>query len=275
MESQVTMYALVTSLAERPVAGYFTYRVVFLGIFQQPCHRQMGVLTKNLKEGLRINGRVFTFRVTRQDLRRAMKGAPGRHLTDAEFQAVCDALRRIAPLSDDDLCALLTDTRSKTLKSGETFLKAGELASTTALVMSGGLREYYVLVDGAERTKSFNLPGELTGSLADLLSQQPSRVWISAEQPSVLLCTPWSTYRKMVQERPAWQVFSRCLTESLLQLKVEREYELLALNAAQRYQRALLRWPTLESVYSQKHIASYIGVTAVHLSRVRSGIHAL
>lgn len=191
------------------------------------------------------------------------------HLKESEFLAISHTLRMVAPLSDEDLCALLIHTHRRDMKKGEMLLKAGDRASTVAFVMHGGMREYYVLPDGTERTKNFHLPGEITGSLADLLSSRPSMAWISAEQPSTLLCTPWDVYQQVVHDRSAWRDFAKCFAERLYLQKVEREYELLALDAAQRYQRALSRWPDLEAKFSQKDIASYVGVTAVHLSRVR------
>lgn len=179
------------------------------------------------------------------------------------------ALRKVAPLADDALTALTTHSRRVCLAKGASLLKAGEMASMAAFVLHGGLREYYVLADGTERTKGFNLADELAGSLSDLLSGRPSRVWITAEAPTELICTPWATYQTLIHSSLAWAHFARRFAEALYLIKVEREFELLALDAAQRYARVQERWPALASVFSQKDIASYVGVTPVHLSRLR------
>lgn len=192
-------------------------------------------------------------------------------LSEAERAAMCQALRRISPLDAADLDELIPHTTGLALDKGEVVLKAGETARLTGFVLHGGLREYYVLEDGTERTKGFNMAGEFSGSLSDLLSGQPSRVWITAEAPSVVAITPWRTFEELTRQRPAWLLFARRMAEALYLLKTEREFELLTMDAAQRLARAQARWPTLASVYSQKDIASYIGVTPVHLSRLRSG----
>ncbi len=180
------------------------------------------------------------------------------------------ALRQVSPLSDDDTQALLVHAKSIQLSKGSVILRAGEHAQSSGFVLQGGLREYYVLEDGSERTKGFNMAGGFAGSLSDLLSGEASKVWIVAEAPSTLIQTPWAAYAHLAETSPAWSRFARKMAESLYMAKVEREYELLALDAAQRYQRALARWPMLEAVFSQRDIASYIGVTPVHLSRLRS-----
>lgn len=192
-------------------------------------------------------------------------------LSEAERAAMCQALRRISPLDDADIDELIPHTTRLALDKGEVVLKAGETARLTGFVLHGGLREYYVLEDGTERTKGFNMAGEFSGSLSDLLSGQPSRVWITAEAPSVVAITPWRTFDELTRQRPAWLLFARRMAEALYLLKTEREFELLTMDAAQRLARAQARWPALASVYSQKDIASYIGVTPVHLSRLRSG----
>lgn len=186
------------------------------------------------------------------------------------LSAMKAALQQVSPLSEADLQALMAHARQTHVPKGTVLLRAGEHAQTSGFVLQGGLREYYVLEDGTERTKGFNMAGGFAGSLSDLISGAASKVWIVAEAPSILIHTPWAIYAQLTESSPAWSRFARKMAESLYMAKVEREYELLALDAAQRYQRALARWPALETVFSQRDIASYIGVTPVHLSRLRS-----
>jgi len=180
-------------------------------------------------------------------------------------------LRATAPLSDEEL-RLVPVPQCLSLPAGSALLRAGECAREVAVVLEGGLREYFLLADGTERTKGFTLPVDFGGSLSDLLSGEPSRTWVVAEQPSRLLVLRWSDYSALLDAAPGWQRFARVVAETLYRRKVEREYELLALDAAERYRRTLLRWPTLESCFNQRQIASYVGITPVHLSRLRAGL---
>ena len=79
-------------------------------------------------------------------------------------------------------------------------------------------------------------------------SGEPSRTWVVAEQPSLLLVVRWADYAALLDTAPGWQRFARVIAETLYRRKVEREYELLALDAAERYRRTLLRWPTRSPV---------------------------
>ncbi len=192
------------------------------------------------------------------------------HIPAAEWQAFVTGMNSLSPLSDEDLADAAGLCQRLCLDKGQALLRAGEQAQLVGFVVSGGLREHYVLADGGERTKGFSLPGWFAGSLSDLISNEASKVWIEAAAPSVLLTLPWAGVRRWQESRPAWTRFGWRVAERLYMMKVEREYELLAMDAAARLDATLTRWPTLEQVFSQRDIASYVGVTPVHLSRLRT-----
>jgi len=181
---------------------------------------------------------------------------------------LAEALSRISPLSAEER-ALLQPVRAAHHAKGSLVLKAGDQVTQASFLLSGALREYYVLKDGVERTRSFALAGDLAGSLSDLLLGKSSSTWVTAEADSILLSVDWHVIRPLTDKYPGWMRLSRLLTEELYLKKAEREYELLALDATARYARALERWPELETWFSQAHIASYVGITPVHLNRLR------
>lgn len=195
---------------------------------------------------------------------------PPAHIPAHEWQAFVQAMDALSPMSEPDLAEVAQLCQRQCLDKGQALLRAGEQAHRVGFVISGGLREHYVLTDGSERTKGFSMPGWFAGSLSDLISDAPSKVWIEAAAPSVLLTLPWAAIRQWQDSRPAWTRFAWRVAERLYMMKVEREYELLAMDAAARLEATLARWPTLEQVFSQRDIASYVGVTPVHLSRLRS-----
>lgn len=192
------------------------------------------------------------------------------HIPPAEWQAFVSAMNTLSPLDEADLADAASLCQRLCLDKGQALLRAGEPAHLVGFVVAGGLREHYVLPDGGERTKGFCLPGWFAGSLSDLISGQASKVWIEAAVPSVLLTMPWTACRQWQAHRPAWMRFAWHMAERLYMMKVEREYELLAMDAAARLEATLARWPTLEQVFSQRDIASYVGITPVHLSRLRA-----
>jgi CRP-like cAMP-binding protein len=194
-----------------------------------------------------------------------------RHLrpTAADTAAYAAALRRIAPLDDEAIRSRLSEHRVQELDTGEHFLLAGRVATHAALVVRGVLREYFVMPNGLERTKTFVPEGEFAGSMADLLSGEPARAFSVAEEPCRLLVIAFEDVLADADDSPAWGRWYRHLLERLFVGKALREYELLGLDAAGRYREFGTRYPGLEGRIAARHVASYLGITPVHLSRLR------
>ncbi len=178
-------------------------------------------------------------------------------------------MQRVAALPLRDLERVLDWARVRELQREEFLLRGGEVASLSALVISGLVREYFVLPDGTERTKAFVQPGEVTGSLADLLSGRPSRAFIVAQEPARLLVFDFEFLRTEGERHPAWLAWYARNLELMFCGKAEREYELLGLDAEERYATFTRRYPGLEARVAARHVASYLGITPVHLSRLR------
>jgi CRP-like cAMP-binding protein len=202
--------------------------------------------------------------------RRAPRAGAHPTLRAHDIATLRAGVARIHPVDDDvAFAACVVACRVRVLAKGEYFLRGGEPATQAGLLVSGLLREHFVLTNGTERTKAFVRAGEPTGSLADLLSGQVSRSYIVAEESSRLISVPFAHMRALEARFPAWRAYGERLTQLVLLRKAEREYELLGLDAAGRYRVFLQKFPGLSECVTDRHIASYLGITPVHLSRLR------
>jgi CRP-like cAMP-binding protein len=161
------------------------------------------------------------------------------------------------------------DLRSADVAKHELLLEAGGDPDASGIVVSGVVREYYLQPDGTEHTRGFALSGESFGSLSDALLKRPARVFVRAETDARVLLVRWSTIERLAGKSLEWERLQARLVERLYLRKSVREYELLALDAMGRYQSLLAQHPGLERWVSAPLIASYVGITNVHLSRLR------
>ena len=146
---------------------------------------------------------------------------------------------------------------------------AGDDADGSGLVIDGLVREYYLGASGVEHTRAFSLPGDPFGSLSDALQARRSAVFVRAEAPSRVIFISWVRVSLLAQKSLAWERFAAALIRDLYLRKSKREYELLSLDAMERYQSLLVRQPELEQKVPAVLLASYLGITNVHLSRLR------
>jgi CRP-like cAMP-binding protein len=160
--------------------------------------------------------------------------------------------------------------KPRRLAKGEEFIRPGDSARRIGIVRAGLLRFYYVDPDGDESTKAFRGPGELAAAYAEAISGVPSRTFIQALEDSEILEGDYARVTALFSRHPAWQELARRVAEHFYVTKERREFEFLQLSAEQRWRQFDRAYPGLASRIPQYHIASYLGVTPVALSRIVS-----
>ena len=190
-------------------------------------------------------------------------------------QRLREKLSALSPLTDAAWYAMRHHFSYCELDVGNTFVRTGEQATQVGFLLTGSLREYFTTADGADYNKAFLLSGDITGSLYDLLLDQASIATIEAIKPSSLLVANYNAFEKLYDQFDCCQRLGRVIAENLFCHKARREYELLTMDAAQRYACLLSQQPSVEAHVPQYHIASYLGITPVALSRIRKKLKSL
>lgn len=179
-----------------------------------------------------------------------------------------DVLQKISPLPETAWAAVEGLVSSTAFASGTHLLLAGEKAGQVFFVRRGVLREYYVDAEGKEATRRFCQENQFSGSLADLISGAPAAVSIQALTDGEVWSLPWASLDAAAEQQPALMKLLRRFAEGLYVQKMAREFEMLTLSAAERYQRFSRQYAGLEQRLPRHMIATYLGISAVHLSRI-------
>ncbi len=187
----------------------------------------------------------------------------------AALVTIRQAFDQLSPLSDEAWSEISRMFKRLDLDKQAYFLRSGSRATQIAFVEQGVLREFFMDEDGNEFNKSFIASGSVTGSLYDLLSDQASIANIQALTPCTLWVADYQAFSALYDRFPCCQRLGRKIAERLFRLKALREYQFLILSPAERYGELLRSYPGLEELVPQYHIASYLGITNVALSRIR------
>jgi CRP-like cAMP-binding protein len=188
--------------------------------------------------------------------------------TDDAFFA---SVEKLSPLSPASRAAWEKLLSPRSFGAGEWLLRAGEQAHWSFFVVRGLVREFYVSDSGEEHTRVFVPEGQLTGSLLDLISGQPAVTWIQALEPTDTLAFRYREFEALCDRFPDLQRCARRFAERLYARKAKREYEMLALSAQQRHAQWLTEHAALDGRIRRQLLASYLGITPEHLSRLRRG----
>ena len=188
--------------------------------------------------------------------------------TTDKLHLVRSVLRSRSPIEDAQIFDVLPHVQPVKLNPGDFLLSAGERATHAFIVASGLLREYHLDREGRQATRGFSQEGTLSGSLADLLSGSPAISFIEALEPTIALSIPWVVVESLAQKNMQWQLLLRRIAEGLYVQKVHREHAMLTLTAAERLAQFHHNYPGLWDRVPRHAIASYLGITPVHLSRL-------
>ncbi len=160
----------------------------------------------------------------------------------------------------------------KTLKNKEYAALPDSEIHEILFVGSGLLRFYYIDEEGAESNKAFIAENDFACPVASAILRLPIFYGVQAIENTVLLSADYNRFIKLCDEHPIFERFGRKLNESLLVHKELRARSLLQKDAKDRYLEFIKFSPRLVQRVSQYHIASYLGVSEVSLSRIRNSL---
>lgn len=152
---------------------------------------------------------------------------------------------------------------------GSHLVLSGAPMRRVFFVATGLLRLYYTDREGREWNKAFIGDGGFAGSIAAGLLGVPAPYSIEALNASVVLSTSWDALESLYDAHPALERLGRRIAEQIVVKKELRERAFLELDATERYEAFLQDEPDLAAQLPLYHVASYIGVTEVSLSRIR------
>ncbi len=190
-------------------------------------------------------------------------------LTQEQTQLL-KTLRSLVTLTECEAIEVVGLFQTLTLNQNDFWVRAGDIPQTIGFVVSGILRLYCADANGHEFTKSFCSENSFVAAYSALLLKQPSHLFIQALEDTTLLVADYSTYRSLSESNLSLQQLNCRIAESLFIKKERREATLLLDDAKTRYLNFLQEYPGLEMRLKQYHIASYLGITPVSLSRVRA-----
>lgn len=150
-------------------------------------------------------------------------------------------------------------------------VKEGQNTSLLYFVNSGILKGYKyqdgkIVVEHLVSTNSF------VTSMDSFFHNNPSKETFETITDTQLLKISKSNLEKLKQANPSWGVLIETVSNENLQCKMQRLNDFQTLTAKERYLKFLKQSPDLVLNVSVEDMASYLGIAAPSLSRIRRQI---
>lgn len=185
------------------------------------------------------------------------------------MERIVQVISKIAQLTKREIGAFHRLTRAIELEKGDYWIETGQMNGQIGFVEKGYLRSYY-LKDGNEMTDSFYFEDDFTADLASILGNTPPAANIIAMEKSSLVIFSYDAFNNLCAASPHFEHLHRLLIERTFLRFYERTISFIRETPKERYDRLLSSQPEILQRVTQYHIASYLGITPQHLSRIRS-----
>jgi CRP-like cAMP-binding protein len=157
------------------------------------------------------------------------------------------------------------------LKKNQFLVKEGEVCSFFCYVESGVL-QHAIAINDEEKTTYLALRNSATSSLNSFLKSTPSRKSIKALVDCKLWVINQDDFKDLIQNNNAFHQFYYNLIEKQIMLIDDYRIDLLTLTPEERYQKLLLTEPKLLQEVPLHYLASFLGISNRHMSRIRKNI---
>lgn len=171
----------------------------------------------------------------------------------------------------EELQQILDAFELQHFKKGDFIVEEGKASRYIGLVETG-MFQYYIIKEGEERTTYVSIANTFLASVLSFISEKPAQENIKALTDGSIHMISKKNLKRLVNDIPAFKNFYIGLLEATVCGIDASRHDLIVLSAEQRYAKMLQDEPHLLQQIPLQHLASMLGITPRHLSRIRNNI---
>ncbi|MEM6269111.1 MAG: Crp/Fnr family transcriptional regulator [Bacteroidota bacterium] len=148
------------------------------------------------------------------------------------------------------------------------LIRPGQVENWFYYIQHGVTRGYF-LHRGQDKSVGFAYHGDFLSAIDSWISRAPTAFYLQCLSPVTGLRIHYDDLQALYDRHKFAERWGRRLMEEILWGLGMREISVLAYSADERYERLMNNAPHILQFVPQKHLASYLGMTAETFSRIR------
>ena len=185
------------------------------------------------------------------------------------FETINKNVCKNSDFTDDEVKFFNSILEYKKVSKKTFLLQEGEVCHFEAYILKGCIRKYYINEHGFEVVLQFAVEDWWVSDIASFHQAKPSQFYIETLEDCELLVLTPETKEQLLKEVPKFERIFRLLVQRNLSALQNRLVDTIAKTAQEKYLEFLKLYPSIPQRVAQHHIASYLGITAEFLSKVR------
>lgn len=187
------------------------------------------------------------------------------------FEQIEKVLSSFISLEQSEIDYFISKLQVRQLKRKEFLLHEGQICKHSYFINSGCLR-YFYNIEGQEVTGQFFFENGWYADYTSYLSGKPLDKNIQALEKTELLLLSKTDLDKLFIEIPKFEKFGRLIAENAFLGLQQYTQSLTKETPEERYINLIKNRPKVIERIPQHYIASYLGIKAPSLSRIRKRI---
>ena len=183
---------------------------------------------------------------------------------------IIDYISQFIKLSEDEVQIISEQNLFRRYKKNEILLSEGQYAKDCYFIIKGCVRGYYIK-DGEEFNTDFFFENQTLRPVS-YQTKQPSQYYLSCLEDCVIAIGNEARNQKLVEQIPNLSSLISTMNESMLIQKTVEFDDFKNHNPEERYLLLLKNRPELLNRIPLYHLATYLGITPISLSRIRNRI---
>jgi CRP-like cAMP-binding protein len=179
------------------------------------------------------------------------------------------AIRQMIDISEDEFRLLSEQAFRKSFKRNSILSAAGSIPPDIYFIERGLIRVLIMDNEGAEHTVHFALENQFISDYSNFILKTPSFYSLQAIEDTEVIILPRSAIEWGYDNLKEGQKLGRLIAEYYFIYQDQRIKNLYARTPRERYDSIDEVFPNIHNRVPQHMIASYLGMTPVHLSRLK------
>ena len=180
-----------------------------------------------------------------------------------------ESLEKHIPLSENDKKLIVSCLRERKVKKGQFLVHEGAVSRCTNFVNEGSVRTYFIDHNGQEHIVQFAIEGWWISDLNSFIMQTPATFNVQAIEDCVILELSFDSLEMLYEKVPKMERYFRVVTQRAFVAFQQRIVQNISMTAEDRYLAFQQKYPKIELRIPQKLVASYLGISAEFLSKIK------
>jgi CRP-like cAMP-binding protein len=187
-----------------------------------------------------------------------------------DYSGLLNNIRRFVKFSPEEEQALISIIRTTRIKKRQFLDQPGFISAYRNYIVKGAFRSFFLDADGKDHTIQIAIEDWFVSDFYSYITQTPATLFVEALEDSIIFQMKYEDIEGLCSKNHHLSEYFRITTERAFAYSRKRTLSNLSKTAEERYLEFIEQYPGIAQRVPQKVLASYLGISAEFLSKIRA-----